>query len=86
MKLLLIRIVASNNFGLSRNCRINLSLRWFLDLNVSRFAGESEKNAVSEPETRPDAMIRTMITMIDTIASVEKPLKNCPATIASWVR
>ena len=81
MKLLEISIVASNCFGLSRSCNIALSFFPFLAFIESRSEGESEKNAVSDPEINPDKNNNTITNNSATITSMVNPNKICPEII-----
>ncbi len=54
MTLLEINIVANNILGDLISLRINLCL-WTSDLfNLSLSVGDNEKNAISDPETKPE--------------------------------
>ena len=52
--LLVINIVASSIFGESISFKINLCLLDDDSFNLLLWEGESEKKAISEPDTRPD--------------------------------
>lgn len=77
IKLFEIRIVASNSFGLVRSLSISLSFLPDLTLSDSRSEGESEKNAVSDPEIRPEKNNSITNTIKAMIVSVLNPKKNC---------
>ncbi len=55
MKLLAIKIVANSLFGRRSNSSTLSFALLFFDLSSSTSAGSSEKNAVSEPDIKPEA-------------------------------
>ena len=59
-----------------RSWIIALSFFPFLTFIVSISEGESEKNAVSDPEINPEKKSKTNNTAITKIVLVEKPKKN----------
>ena len=79
IKLLLIRMVANNFFGLFSKRKINWSFDWLLSRSFSISAGFNEKNAVSDPEINPDKINSKIKKTIEIISAVVIPIKNCSA-------
>ena len=63
MRLLAIRMVASNSLGLLLKEMSILSLLFLLFRSTSKSGGFSEKKAVSDPETNPEERISKSKTM-----------------------
>ncbi len=81
IKLFEIRIVANNCFGIVNRRIIALSFLLFLIFILSISDGEREKNAVSDPEIKPEN--NSNIKIIDNANTIPpvNPRKNCPETI-----
>lgn len=84
-RLLTIKIVANNRSEFSNKELIFLSEGWFLCSILLKSDGESEKNAISEPETKPEtsnniAASSSAISAIKEGVCTVTPLK----TSANW--
>lgn len=81
-KLLTIKIVASNSFGLFKS-RIDASALGSFDSRISSLSsGESEKKATSEPETKAEATNNSMRTII----AIQKFTPKSGADIAKKIK
>ena len=64
-KLLVIRMVANNSFGLFNRSKMSFDLGEFSCFNWSVSWGDNEKKADSAPETRADKIRRTATMMMN---------------------
>lgn len=86
IKLFDISIVASNCFGFVRRSIIDLSFFPPLTFNDSISEGESEKNAVSDPEISPEKNNKIININNETKVSTVKPKKNCSLIILDSIK
>ena len=73
--LLVIKMVASVRSESSRNCKIFLSVSVALSLSSFKSVGDNEKNAISEPEAKPDTTSSRQARMPATTAPREGVMK-----------